>query len=96
MYFGTLAAGTAGNRRVIGEATDRLGHDAAWWWLRRHDAEGMTRLMPAVLALGLDGSPRARTKFCTTVDERSGDALRTRLTRLSAWPAGRPTASRRT
>ncbi|MEV5660526.1 tryptophan dimethylallyltransferase family protein [Streptomyces flaveolus] len=83
VYFDTLAAGTADNRRVIGEAMDRLGHGAAWRWLRRHDAEGMTRLMPAFLALDLDDSPRARTKFYTTVDERSGDALRTRLTRLS-------------
>jgi hypothetical protein len=92
VYFDTLAAGTADNRRVIGEAMGRLGHGEAWRWLRRHDAEGMTRLMPAFLALDLDDSPRARTKFYTTVDERSGDALRTRLTRLSGV-AGRRTAS---
>jgi hypothetical protein len=76
--FGMCVAATV---RPTGVADAK--HGAAWRWLRRHDAEGMTRLMPAFLALDLDDSPRARTKFCTTVDERSGDALRTRLTGLS-------------
>ncbi|MFI9255752.1 tryptophan dimethylallyltransferase family protein [Streptomyces sp. NPDC053069] len=91
MYFDTLAAGTAENRRVIGEAMERLGLGDAWQWLRRQDPEGMACLMPAFFALDLDDSPQARIKFYTTVDERSADALRARLGRLSGT-AGRSAA----
>jgi len=84
VYFDTLAAGTSQNRRLVGEAMERLGHKAAWQWLREHDPAGMECLMPAFFALDLTDSPQARVKFYTTVNERSGDEIRARSERLSS------------
>ncbi|MFF3941443.1 tryptophan dimethylallyltransferase family protein [Streptomyces phaeofaciens] len=90
-YFDTMAAGVDDNRRIVGEAMQRLGHGTAWHWLRDNDPAGITHLIPAFLALDLADSPQARIKFYTTVEERSGAALGSRLDRLS--PTARRTAA---
>ncbi|SER60905.1 hypothetical protein SAMN04487983_101936 [Streptomyces sp. yr375] len=91
VYFDTFAAGTGHHRELLGDALHRLGHGPAWTWVGRHDPAGVAALMPAVFAVDLQDSADARSKFYTTVHERSGAELAARAAVLSDT-AGRTAA----